>query len=271
MPKRTDTVALVDVIDSAGFTQRKRDRLLDVYAMYKAGKTYKEIGAKYNAVRSQVSMDLRAIEQLTGEILRPKTITRSIPATRAELLDRTKGERTAGRNRRASLYGWHSLRATFVVLAHEAGVPLADIARVVGHTTTDMTMQYFNPEKRHAAERLKTQLRGSVLDGTKPHTDVIDAPGARAPALNAPATPAKRVAAAKTATPATPTAAARIWAIVSAAMSPANLDHVKTTLAAAGIDAAVDPERALAVVNVLLPKDELARVMTVCKVAGVLS
>lgn len=254
----THTVALEDVIDNAGFTQRKRDRLLDVYAMFKAGKTYKEIGAKYNAVRSQVSMDLQTIERLTGETLRPKSVARAVPATRAELVERTRGESAVGRNRKASLYGWHSLRATFVVLAHEAGVPLADIARVVGHTTTDMTMQYFNPEKRHAAERLKVQLRGSVLDNGPAPTDVIEAP--TVPAIKAaPHKPAATV----------PNAPARIWAIAAAAMAPADLDRVNATLAAAGIDANAEPERALAVVNVLLPKGELDRIMAVCTVAGV--
>ena len=56
---------------------------------------------------------------------------------------------------------------TFVVLASEAGVPLADIARVVGHTRTTTTIQYFNPEKKHAAARVRQQMRGTVLDGRR--------------------------------------------------------------------------------------------------------
>ena len=63
------------------------------------------------------------------------------------------------------LYGWHSLRATFVVLAVEAGVPLPDVQKIVGHSTAEMTMQYFNPTAKHTAERVKRQMRGTVLDG----------------------------------------------------------------------------------------------------------
>lgn len=74
----------------------------------------------------------------------------------------------------ASLYGWHSLRATFVVLAVEAGVPLPDVQKIVGHTTAEMTMQYFNPTAKHTAERVREQMRGTVLDGRRNRGKAID-------------------------------------------------------------------------------------------------
>ena len=50
-----------------------------------------------------------------------------------------------------------------MVLAVEAGVPLPDVQQIVGHTTTEMTMQYFNPEKKHTAERVQRKMSGTVL------------------------------------------------------------------------------------------------------------
>lgn len=163
--------ALADVIDAAGFTKGKREKILEVYARFKAGTPSHEIAAALGMARSQVSMYLHDAERLTGEKLRPRAQATQNRTTRIALIEKTRGKvendgKIAGRIRKASLYGWHSLRATFVVLAAEAGVPLADIARVVGHTTTEMTMQYFNPDKRHAAERVRAQMAGTVLDGT---------------------------------------------------------------------------------------------------------
>lgn len=159
--------ALEDVIDGARFAETKRDRLLKVNKRFRAGVQSRLIAEELGVARSQVSMDLREIERLTGETLRPRATARAKRKTTFELIERTREKRKIGK-RAASLYGWHSLRATFVVLAAEAGVPIADIQRVVGHAAADMTMEYFNPEKKHAAERVRRQMRGSVLDGNAP-------------------------------------------------------------------------------------------------------
>ena len=82
-------------------------------------------------------------------------------------IDRTRAKRKIG-DKAASLYGWHSLRATFVVLAYEAGVPLADVQKVVGHSTVEMTLQYYNPDKKLVAERVRQRMAGSVLDVARP-------------------------------------------------------------------------------------------------------
>jgi len=159
--------ALEDVIDGARFAEPKRNRLLEINRRFRAGEQSKTIAAALGVARSQVSMDLREIEKLTGENLRPRAAATARRHSALDLIEKTRERREIGK-RAASIYGYHSLRATFVVLATEAGVPLADIARVVGHTTTDMTMQYFNPERKHAAERVRKQMRGTVLDGDTP-------------------------------------------------------------------------------------------------------
>ena len=156
--------ALEDVIDGARFIEAKRNRLLEVNRRFRSGEPSNLIAAALKVARSQVSMDLREIEKLTGESLRPRAAATAKRKTTLDLIEKTRERRKIGK-RAASIFGYHSLRATFVVLASEAGVPLADIARVVGHTKTATTMEYFNPEKKHAAERVRQQMRGGVLDG----------------------------------------------------------------------------------------------------------
>lgn len=160
----TPAKELSEAIEGAGFTVEKRNRILEVYRRFKAGERSIDIAAALGIARSQVSMHLADAERLTGEHLRPRSAATANRASRIELIERTRSARGIGK-RAASLYGWHSLRATFVVLAIEAGVPLPDVQKIVGHTTAEMTMQYFNPTAKHTAERVKRQMRGTVLDG----------------------------------------------------------------------------------------------------------
>ena len=81
-----------------------------------------------------------------------------------DLLRLTRQKREAGKS--ASLYGWHSIRATFVTLALMHNVPIEMVRRIVGHTTADMTMVYFRPTKLIVAETLRQQMAGSVLCDT---------------------------------------------------------------------------------------------------------
>ena len=156
---------LADVIDGAGFTEYKRNRLLDVYARFKAGNRPVDIAAALKVKRSQISMDLREIEKLTGETLRPMADKTAKRQNRLDLIERTRQKRGIGQ-RAASVYGWHSFRHGFVILALNAGVPVEDVRRIVGHGDVETTLDnYYSPEKKHAAERVRRQMRGTVLDG----------------------------------------------------------------------------------------------------------
>ena len=158
------TRKLADVIGDAGFTEYKRNRLLDVYTRFKAGNRPVDIAAALNVKRSQISMDLRDIEKLTGETLRPMAEKSSRRKNRLELIESTRQKRGIGQ-RAASVYGWHSFRHGFVILALNAGVPVEDVRRIVGHGDAETTLDnYYNPEKKHAAERVRRQMRGTVLD-----------------------------------------------------------------------------------------------------------
>ena len=121
-------------------------------------------GRFHNADRDLYGQDgLREIERLTGERLRPRA-SRAPNATLRDLADKTRKQRGVG-CRSASLYGWHSLRATFVVLAVEAGVPIETVQLIVGHSATKTTMEYFNPTAKHAAEQVRERMNATALGG----------------------------------------------------------------------------------------------------------
>ncbi len=156
---------LADVIEGAGFTEYKRNRLMDVYARFKAGERPVDIAAALDVARSQVSMDLRDIEKLTGQTLRPMAARSAQRKNRLDLIEQTRQDRGIGK-RAASVYGWHSFRHGFVIFALKAGVPVEDVRRIVGHGETRTTLEnYYNPEKKHAAEQMRERMAGTVLDG----------------------------------------------------------------------------------------------------------
>lgn len=179
-----------EALAEARFTDEKKERVREVYRRFKSGIRSCDIASALDLKRSQVSMYLADAEALTGERLRPQANGGNRKPTKAELAQRTRRGRETGRHA-ASLYGWHSLRATFVVLAGEAGVPLSDVQMIVGHTTLNTTSRhYYNPTQRHTAERVKRQmqLRGTILD-TRTDGNGGAANGAAVVCAEAPALP----------------------------------------------------------------------------------
>jgi integrase len=162
-PKSREEV--LAAIDGAGFALAKRDRVREVYTRYVNGEKCAEIAAALNLARGQVSDYLKEIEQLTGETYRPRIERKRAagkPSNR-DLVRRTRAARAIGKHS-ASLYGWHNLRHTFVVLALQAGVPVNDVARIVGHGDVATTLNnYGNTSREVVAERTRRQMRGTVL------------------------------------------------------------------------------------------------------------
>ena len=71
-----------------------------------------------------------------------------------------------GEHRRAVDVGFHSLRHTYVSLCANAGVPLAIVQAIVGHTSVAMTEHYFHAEDaalRGAAAALPDVTGGKAL------------------------------------------------------------------------------------------------------------
>lgn len=152
---------VMEAISSAPWQRRKKESAGICYRMYRLeGKSYREIQAERGWSRGHISYYLHEIERLTG--VRIVDAGAGSPTSTAALLRMTRQERTVG-SHSASLYGWHSLRATFVVLALNEGLPLEDVRRIVGHTTADMTLEYYNPTKTIAAERFRRRMSATVL------------------------------------------------------------------------------------------------------------
>lgn len=102
--------------------------------------------------------------------------------SKLDLIERTRSKRGVGK-RAASVYGWHSLRHTFVILALDAGVPVEKVRQIVGHGEAETTIaNYYNPTKEQEAERVRQQMRGTVLEGRRSRGKAIDVPKAIASA-----------------------------------------------------------------------------------------
>lgn len=137
-------------IAGARWTEAKRARIGETYRRLLIGQDAKQIQAETGVYKSQYCTDLADLEHLTGLELRPRKGRRTL----RDLLRRTRQERATG-VRSACLYGWHSFRAAFVVLAYTAGVPLDIIKQIVGHTTVEMTMRYLHPTEQDAANKFR--------------------------------------------------------------------------------------------------------------------
>ena len=80
-----------------------------------------------------------------------------------------------GRSRRTPSATFHSLRHTFVSIAVNAGVPLATVQSIVGHSSTAMTRHYYHPSEvalRQAVDAIPSIGHGAV-DLPRPRTRAI--------------------------------------------------------------------------------------------------
>ncbi len=75
----------------------------------------------------------------------------------------TTGPAGEGGGRRRVIVGFHSLRHTFVSLCANAGVPLAVVQKIVGHSTVEMTRHYYHESE--AAMRAAVAALPDVLSG----------------------------------------------------------------------------------------------------------
>ena len=158
-----ETRNLADVIDSARFTPTKRARVIEVYNRHKAGEKSKDIAAALGVPRSLVSMDLREAEKLTGETLRPLASIKAQGKARIDLIAHTRVSRGVGK-RAASVYGWHSLRHSFIVAALDSGVPVEKVRQIVGHGECETTIaNYYNPTKEHEAARIRAAMENTAI------------------------------------------------------------------------------------------------------------
>ena len=127
----------------------------------------------------------------------------------------TRQKNKDGTPRKTVEVGFHSLRHTYVSLCANAGVPLAIVQAIVGHTNPAMTAHYF-----HESDAALQGVLPALPDVTRPAADLPapDAPAALPAPVSAPAFDAERFKAELEAlTPAQLDEAARIVAAVRAA------------------------------------------------------
>lgn len=153
---------IIESIKNAGYTNQKKERCIRVYTMYATGLTYRQIERETGFSRGQIADYLHGIEHLTGNTIVKWSNTRD--DSNSALLRKTRQKREIGKCS-ASLFGWHSLRASFVVTALNAGIPIEMVRRIVGHSTTRMTEEYFNPTKTIIAETMKRKMADRFIGG----------------------------------------------------------------------------------------------------------
>ena len=176
-PPPTDE-EVYSLIANSPFAPKKRERMIDTFKRYRSGQKYREIESDTGRSRGQISQDLHTIEDLAGTkyLTGPDRLGK-----RNRILKMTRQTRTVGKNA-ASLYGWHSLRATFVVLAIQAGVDTETVKRIVGHSTAQMTLEYFNPTKKHTIEVMRKRMGKALALPSQEMTELASTLKALSPA-----------------------------------------------------------------------------------------
>lgn len=155
MPVKRSDKEILDLIASAkNWSEDRKRRVSEVFTLHQRGESYLDIQTATGYAKSTISTDLTAVESLTGVRVKAREAKRN-PVR--DLLKHTRQERAAGK-RGASIYSWHSLRGSFVVMMKDNGVPLDTIRLLVGHATTDMTLEYYNPTQKIAAESARRIL-----------------------------------------------------------------------------------------------------------------
>ncbi len=170
-------------IDAAGFAPAKAEKMRECVTRRMCGEKYQDIAAAIDLGKGQISDYLREAEEVTGAQLRGTA--RGDGMTKRDLIARTRARRSRGKHS-ASLWGWHNLRHSFIIRAFESGVPVNDIARIVGHADVKVTLDnYGNNSPKVVAERAKRRMDGAAP--TRPGL-VIEA--GTPPALPCPVPPA---------------------------------------------------------------------------------
>ena len=251
-PKTPADVATL--IDGARFTPAKKARLREVFERLTNGEKCNAIADAMKIARGQVSDYLRELETLTGETYRPRAVQHERNNTTRELMKRTRVARKIGK-RSASLYGWHNLRHTFVVLALQNGVPAADVKTIVGHGDVETTLtNYNNPTKEVVAERVRKRMAGTVIGGAtmKRIGETVDVAADDCAVI-----PADGGA-----------DAGRLLAIARAVLSPDEAARVDAVIAAAGMTPDAEPGRVLALIGATVDAKTKRKIAAVIKAAG---
>jgi len=163
--KKKSPAQILRIIEEANMKPERKERLLRTYQLRVKGKSYRQIADAIGNRKGNVSDDLAIIEGLSGERLRPGNpyMGANAKPSLKTLLKKTRCERKKGQ-RAGCLFGWHSCRVFFVVTAINAGVKPDILKNIVGHSSVDMVLHYYNPQEVVAAETMREQIRRNRME-----------------------------------------------------------------------------------------------------------
>jgi len=173
-PERTPLAEILpevlDAVRAAKMIVSKRDKLIDLLALYADGKSYREIEIERNISRGSISGLLHEAEKLANVSFLPDTSARQDSIKQA-IKDVTRKSRTTGM-RDASKYDFHALRTTFVTLALSGDnpMPVEKLIALTGHRTVKTAMKYyFKPKGSDFRNELEAAMPKSLSGrrGTK--------------------------------------------------------------------------------------------------------
>lgn len=161
VPELTDDerhAKIIAVINSARWIEAKRERIRNVFALYRNGLSYRDIESKTGISRRCISMDFAEVERLAGVSFRKGNRNGIKGPSEQTLIETYTREKSSTGKCNLSIYSWHSLRNNFVVRAINAGVSSASIQKIVGHSTFKQTLDYYNPTEEIAAAEMKLKM-----------------------------------------------------------------------------------------------------------------
>lgn len=151
---------IITAIGEAKMSEKRRAKVSTIYTLYAEGKSYAKITDETGFSKGTICDALAYVEELTGATVRKGNPYLGNNAKQGikKLLKKTRQARGRGQ-RAACLYGWHSFRVAFVVMAIDLGVEIQVLKEIVGHATIDMTMHYYNPKELQAAEIMRRTIQ----------------------------------------------------------------------------------------------------------------
>ncbi|MCQ2391555.1 MAG: tyrosine-type recombinase/integrase [Kiritimatiellae bacterium] len=148
-------------IDEQCFTEGKTIRIKEVYDRYIVkGQSYRQITRDTGFSGGILNGYLHELEHILGKRLRrfdPDKFPHKVTFSKTRQV-RAKGMRAV------SVYGWHSLRATFCVHAMLCGIPETEIIKAVGHSTYKTTTTYYtNPTRKIMKEMWRKKMSTTAI------------------------------------------------------------------------------------------------------------
>ncbi|MFA7172636.1 MAG: tyrosine-type recombinase/integrase [Kiritimatiellia bacterium] len=158
---------VLEAVRTAEMADSKRDKLMDLLALYASGLSYRQIEEKRKISRGGISGLLHEAQRLAGVSFLPDTSAKP-DSIKKTIRDVTRKPRTVGM-RDASKYDFHALRTTFVTLALGGPnpMPVEKIIALTGHRTVETAMKYyFKPQGSDFKKELEAAMPKS-LSGRK--------------------------------------------------------------------------------------------------------